>query len=152
MSETQINLPFGLIARRTYNFLTICPQTQQEQKLLNLQLPFVVGEFEFDKFTIGVFTAPPDNLPYLMVDADKIPKGAVIRTRKAGDRFAKFGSGEKKLKDYLIDAKVPQHVRDLIPIVAYDNTVYAVFGQEISQKAKITDTTKNVLYLAISNN
>lgn len=150
--ETQINLPFGLIARRTYNFLTICPQTQQEQKLLNLQLPFVVGEFEFDKFTIGVFTAPPDNLPYLMVDAGKIPKGAVIRTRKAGDRFAKFGSGEKKLKDYLIDAKVPQHVRDLIPIVAYDNTVYAVFGQEISQKAKITDTTKNVLYLAISNN
>lgn len=149
--EAQINLPFGLIARRTYNTLTICPQTKQEQEL-NLQLPFTVGEFEFGKLTVGVFTAPPDCIPYISVDADKIPKGAVIRTRKPGDRFAKFGSGEKKLKDYLIDIKIPQHLRDSIPIVAYGNTVYAIFGYEISQKAKITDSTKNVLYLATINN
>ena len=146
--ESQIDLPFNLIARRSYDTLCICPNTLNHTKEI-LQLPFSQGVFDFGGLKLGVFTTPPQDLFYLSVDKDKIPMGAVIRTRKTGDLFKKFGSGEKKLKDYFIDVKIPQHLRDYVPIVAYDNTVYAVFGCEISDKAKITHDTKNQLFLAI---
>ena len=151
--EVAINLPFGLIARRTYDVLCISPQDKQQTltQLEDLQLPFKVGVFEFGNLKVGILDNPPSDTRFLKIDGDKIPADAVIRTRKTGDRFAKFGSGEKKLKDYFIDAKIPQRLRDSIPIIAHNGTVYAVFGQEISKKVKITDKTKNVLYLAILN-
>ena len=37
----------------------------------------------------------------LIADFSKIPDGAVIRNRRLGDTFEKFGGGTKKLKDYL---------------------------------------------------
>ena len=40
--------------------------------------------------------------PYLLPwDKDKIPFDAVIRTRREGDVFTKFGGGTKKLKEFL---------------------------------------------------
>lgn len=146
--ESHIDLPFSLIARRSYDTLCICPNNEIKTNEI-LQLPFGEGIFEFGELKLGVFTTPPQDLFYLTVDKDKIPFGAVVRTRKTGDLFKKFGSGEKKLKDYFIDVKIPQHLRDYLPIIAYGNTVYAVFGCEISDKAKVTPDTKNQLFISI---
>ena len=38
----------------------------------------------------------------LVIDAKKLPATAKWRTRETGDVFKKFGSGEKKLKDYTL--------------------------------------------------
>ena len=65
--------------------------------------------------------------------------------------YIKVRIREKKLKDYLIDAKVPQHQRDALVVIADENTVYAVFGLEISEKVKITQDTEKILYLAVLN-
>ena len=147
--ENKIDLPFGLVARRSYDLLTICPM---EEKIPQIEqvLPFMTGEFTLGEVKVGIYDYPPA-LPHLKIDADKLPLGAVLRNRKQGDRFAKFGSGEKKLKDYLIDAKVPQHQRDALVVIADENTVYAVFGLEISEKVKITQDTEKILYLAVLN-
>jgi tRNA(Ile)-lysidine synthase len=78
----------------------------------------------------------------LVIDANKLPKSAKWRTREIGDKFTKFGSGEKKLKDYFIDAKVPNRIRGDIPVLADGKEILCVLGYEISDKVKIDKETK----------
>jgi len=83
-----------------------------------------------------------DKLKVLKYDVDKIPPSAVIRFKRAGDKFTKFGGGTKSLGDYLTDKKVPQSLRGLLPLVCDGNEVLIVGGVEISDKVKITADTK----------
>ena len=81
-------------------------------------------------------------LKTLKFDLDKIPQNAVIRFKKTGDRFTKFGGGSKSLGDYLTDKKVPQSLRGKLPLVCVDNEVLIVGGVEISDKIKVTEATR----------
>ena len=83
----------------------------------------------------------------LRFDADKIPQGAVIRTRQNGDKFTKFGGGTKSLGDFLTDKKVAPHLRDRLPVIACGNIIYAVCGVEISDRIKVDGDTKNTGYI-----
>lgn len=83
-----------------------------------------------------------DRVKVLKYDADKIPPSAVIRFKRTGDKFTKFGGGTKSLGDYLTDKKVPQSLRGLLPLVCDGNEVLIVGGVEISEKVKITDGTE----------
>ena len=46
--------------------------------------------------------------------------------------------GRKKLKDYLIDEKVPRAMRDSIPLIAQGSHVLWVIGMRISERAKVS--------------
>ena len=81
----------------------------------------------------------------LFLDLDKIPKSAVIRFKKDGDLFTKFGGGTKPLGEYLTDQKIAQRKRNFIPIIADGNKVLAIFGVAISNSVKVDDTTKNII-------
>ena len=78
-------------------------------------------------------------------DKDKIPQDAVIRTRKTGDVFTKFGGGTKKLNDYFTDLKIPARIRDGIPLVAKDGIVYIIFGIAVSELSRVDKDTKNII-------
>lgn len=80
----------------------------------------------------------------LKYDADKIPPSAVIRFKRTGDKFTKFGGGTKSLGDYLTDKKVPQSLRGLLPLVCDGNQALIVGGVEISEQVKITEKTESV--------
>ena len=96
-----------------------------------------------------------NNIPFSQVnlkdgffaDADKIPKTALIRTKKDGDVFTKFGGGTKKLCDYLTDKKIPRRVRDDLVLIADGQTVLAIFGVAVSEKIRVDDNTKTVIKL-----
>jgi tRNA(Ile)-lysidine synthase len=77
-----------------------------------------------------------------------LPDDAVVRSRKAGDVFAPFGSGEKKLKDYMIDQKIPREMRDSVPLVATGNRIIWVVGYAISRDfaVRIEDETTRLTY------
>ena len=77
----------------------------------------------------------------LRFDMDKIPDGAVIRYKKEGDKFTKFGGGTKSLSDYLTDKKVPQSIRSKLPLVCVGSEVLIVGGVEISDKIKVDEST-----------
>lgn len=81
----------------------------------------------------------------LYVDADKIPVGAVLRKRREGDVFTKFGGGTKNFGDFLTDRKVPLRKRDAITVCALGNDVLFAAGVEISDKVKVDGDTVNVL-------
>ena len=78
-------------------------------------------------------------------DFDKIPSGAVIRFRKTGDKFTKFGGGTKTLSDFLTDKKIPKKKRDNLLLVAYKNDALVIFGVAVSDKVKIDGNTKNFI-------
>jgi tRNA(Ile)-lysidine synthase len=88
-----------------------------------------------------------------MFDYDKIENTLLVRTRKTGD-FLQINSrgGRKKLKDYLIDLKVPKNDRDSLLLLADENHILWIIGHDnrISEKFKIGDNTKNILSMKLT--
>ena len=69
-----------------------------------------------------------------------------IRSRKNGDAFVPFGmEGSKKLKDFLIDEKIPARLRGKIPLVVCGGTVLWVCGYRRSNLHRITGDTEIIL-------
>lgn len=147
----KINLPNSLTIHKEYDFLTISvkiPKPKLEP------MDFRLGNFNLINFgSLTVRKTVNFNLVEKahLIDANKLPKGCVIRTRQDGDVFTKFGGGTKKLKDYFIDRKIPQRIRNEIPLICKDNEVYCILGIEISDKVKIDETTKSAYILTYNN-
>ena len=82
------------------------------------------------------------------IDDFKPEEYFIIRSRKEGDRFLPFGrKTEKKLKDILIDLKVPKHMRDSIPILEFRNNILWVVGLKRSGYYPIkTDKGKKICF------
>jgi tRNA(Ile)-lysidine synthase len=60
--------------------------------------------------------------------------GAVLRTRRAGDRFSPFGmEGSKSLSDFFTDRKLDPPLRDVTPVVARGPEILWVIGHAISR-------------------
>lgn len=143
---SQITLPNGIICVREYDYVTFYKDLKTT---LSPTYNFSVGEFNFNGTTIKIErTEKREN--GLFIDENKVPKNCVIRTRQNGDVFTKFGGGTKKLKDYLIDKKIPKLKRDSLIVLASDNEILAIFGVEISDKVKCDSQTKNILHLCVN--
>lgn len=86
----------------------------------------------------------------LQFDADKLPQNATFRFRKEGDYIRRFGGGKKTLKKFFNEKKIPVFERGQLPLVAgADDEIFIVCGVEISEKIKIDESTKKVLYIGI---
>ena len=140
----EADLPKGIKAVREYDDVTIyLPETEK----IVCETPFGMGKFsDFVGDLEFSVTAPQsaktllDDFPTVLVfDADKIPKGAVVRCRRAGDAFRKFGGAKKSLNDYFTDKKIPIRKRDSIPLVCVGSEVYLVCGVEISDNIKLDE-------------
>jgi tRNA(Ile)-lysidine synthase len=82
----------------------------------------------------------------IYIDPAKIRKELVLRFRETGDMFAPIGmKGTKKLKEYLIDEKVPLEKRDGIELIADGNEIVWIVGGRLSEKYKITDETTDAV-------
>ena len=85
-------------------------------------------------------------------DFDKIEKSITVRHRKEGDTFMPLGmKGNKKIKDLLMDLKVPKDKRNEIPLICFGDDIGWVVGYRISEKFKISKDTKNVLKICVEN-
>lgn len=63
----------------------------------------------------------------------------IIRNRRPGDRFQPLGMlHDKKLKDFLIDRKIPRENRDTIPLLVYDDEIAWIAGVEISHRFRVS--------------
>lgn len=75
-----------------------------------------------------------------------------VRTNRAGDRFQPLGmSGEKKLSDYFIDRKIDRPLREEIPIVTVGSTIAWVVGNAVSERFKISSSTRSVIKLEVEH-
>ena len=79
-------------------------------------------------------------------DFDKINGNIVIRYRKNGDKIIPLGlRGTKKVKDVLINLKIPKEKRDFIPIIQFGEDIGWIIDVAISEKFKVTKETNKIL-------
>lgn len=85
----------------------------------------------------------------LALDAERLEWPLCLRSRRAGDRFEPLGmTGSKKLKDVLMEQKVPQSRRDEVPLLAAaSGAVYALPGRGVSRAAAVTAATARLLVI-----
>lgn len=58
----------------------------------------------------------------------------VFRYRRPGDRIRPKGmKGRKKLQDFMVDRKIPRHLRDSLPLLASGNTILSA-GTEVASE------------------
>ncbi len=85
------------------------------------------------------------------INYDKIKAGLVLRTRKSGDYLTVRKDGSrKKLKDFMIDVKIPREQRDSVLLVADGQEIVWVVGYRVSEKYRVNKETKNMIQLEIS--
>lgn len=137
-----VDLKKDLGAAKEYEYITLYRKTERQEEEA---LPFAVG---MTPFLDGMLSVVPADRVFkkgrTVFDLNKIPESAVFRLRAEGDVFAPFGGGTKKLKEYLIDIKLPRRLRDL-PVLADGNKVLAVVGVEIADDIKV-DTPSAEVY------
>lgn len=147
----RVQLPKGIVATKTYEGIRFVFQKEKEEKIWSC--PFAVGRFDGGRYEITVSKTEilegEEGLRVLRFDREKLPLDCVFRTRAEGDRFKKFGGGEKSLKKYFIDEKIPSYLRGELPVLAIGREILLVAGVEISEKIKVTEATKKVLFIGL---
>jgi len=86
------------------------------------------------------------------LDASRLPKKLVIRSRRPGDRFEPFGMDghTMKLSDFFINEKLPQRARDSWPLLSSGDTVIWVPGYRPAHPFRLTDKTRQVIYFTLT--
>ena len=98
--------------------------------------------FKFTRTEIG----PKETLEFLKLSI--LGSRLIVRTRRPSDRFQPLGmSQSKKLQDFMVDAKIPRHSRDSVPLVTTENGIAWVVGWRIADWAKVTSEAKRCLQL-----
>jgi len=72
-----------------------------------------------------------------------------VRTRETGDYFLYSGGKRKLLKRYFIDEKIPEEMRDRIPLLVDGNHVLWVIGHRISEYYKVNEDTCTILEVTL---
>lgn len=130
------------ITKKLFRNIIIKPNETYEIPELNKTL--ITEIFELEEVII------PKKIYTKWFDYDKIKSTLILRTRQIGDYFAINGiAGNKKLKDYYIDEKIPREDRDYIPLLADGHHILWIIGYRISEAYKITQTTKKVLSITV---
>jgi tRNA(Ile)-lysidine synthase len=84
------------------------------------------------------------NLAWL--DADRSTGEMLVRNPRPGDRFRPLGlGGEKKLKDFFMDEKIPRSLRRRIVILEIGGRVGWVVGLRIDDRFKVSEGTQTAL-------
>ena len=151
-SSKVIKLKKGLEVRKVYNELHFTIGCQGTTPFCyEVAVPGIVNIEEigqsFDFSVQDRYSCQPGMnetvMDYDIVNGEKL----VIRSRQPGDYFYPAGmTGKKKLKEFFIDIKVPQHQRSRIPLLAGENgVVHAIIGYRLARQAMIGPDTRRVL-------
>jgi tRNA(Ile)-lysidine synthase len=72
----------------------------------------------------------------------------LMRPRTSGDRFHPSGMPSPvRLKDWLINAKVPRAIRDRLPLITCNDHIVWVPGFRVGQPFLVGDGTRQIIKL-----
>jgi tRNA(Ile)-lysidine synthase len=86
-----------------------------------------------------------DGTKTAVFDKSEIALPIFIRLRQTGDRFTPYKGKEKKLKDILIDDKIPYRLRDRLPLLCDARNILWIVGSRRSNFGLITNETKEII-------
>ena len=161
-------LPGGVVVRKEYEWLVI-HAVPREAKSYSYSLP-VPGSLELAEAGVGITTRifnrpdesdslpphsgkavfPPTTPRSEYLDAALIKFPLTIRSRLPGDRYRPMGlKGKKKIKDILIDEKVPPRYREIIPLITEEEKIIWLAGYRPAEECRISERTKKILQIEI---
>jgi tRNA(Ile)-lysidine synthase len=164
-SGKDISLPSGFVARHERERITLSNSKPAKARRIGLaptvlQVP---GRTRFAGREVEARILQRDELDRSKIEGDKgrfreyfdldrVKLPVVVRLRQVGDRFQPLGmSGEKKVGKFLTTAKVPHDLRERILIFADRERIVWVCPVRISEQTKITESTRRVLELTVSD-
>jgi len=84
------------------------------------------------------------------LDAGVLGTDLVVRKTQPGDRFKPLGmNGSKKLREFMIDARIPRSWRDHIPVLCSHGRIAWVLGCRIDDRFKVDEHTAEVVRLEL---
>jgi tRNA(Ile)-lysidine synthase len=84
------------------------------------------------------------------LDLERLRPPLIVRGRVAGDRFQPLGlPAEKKLKELLIDARVPARERPRLPLVCDRDGIVWAAGLRPAERGRVGPETRRLLVLAL---
>lgn len=142
---SQKNFPYGITVRNQYGMIYF---EREQDNFINetsfqyeIEMKIKVQE-ELKNFQ--------ENSCKKCFDYDKIKGAVILRTRQSGDWMQLYANGgKKKLKDILIDLKIPKQERDAIPLVAVGNEILWIYGHRSSQAYRVGKDTRTILEITI---
>lgn len=171
----KISLPYRMYAQRQYGYLLICKRQnmRSDSKCRELKLS---GNVESAKEIYQELEIPgravwtdgrivttkilnfdgktqkiPKNGFTKWYDYDTINGSLQLRNRKTGDFLTIGRTGKtKKLKKFFVDEKIPQQMRDRIPLIASGKHILWVIGYRGGQFAEVTPDTRRILEICVS--
>ena len=152
-----IDLPYGLVAKRSYDQLIIEKKKKQQKTPLVFEITppqsLTIPELGSIDFTVHSYEKSeniPQNQYTKWFDYDKIKKSLFLRKRETGDYLTiNEALSTKSLKDYMISEKIPKDQRDDVWVLADDHRILWVIGYRISQEYKINENTKRILQVQL---
>ncbi len=156
-------LPRGLLLTVGYDVITLAPVgystsrpdvPQITREIAPIPVPGRValqGGWVFDVARIPRKALPPDwlrnpdpDLAYL--DAGRCAGPLGLRPRREGDWIIPLGLGHRqRLRDLMINAKVPRDEREGLPLLACGDDIAWVVGLRIDERFAVTEDTTEVL-------
>lgn len=166
----ECHLPGDIRAVREDGVLRFCKRrkeqhTGKQEKRRNICEPQgtplpIPGEMHGDGFVIRISLMEngpevhqqiaEENKYTKWLSYDTINNSVHLRRRQTGDYLViNEAGGQKKLKNYFIDCKIPKEKRDDVLLLADGSHILWVVGHRISEKAKVRPETKLVLKVQI---
>ncbi len=171
-----VHLPGGVRAERVYGGVEICrvpkgkpqetagksfrmQQEEAEETEVELAVPGVTeipgtGKKICCRFVDGGNVTKAREIPQKSytkwIDYDIIKFRLSVRNRRAGDYFTVDQKGSrKKLKNYLINEKIPREERERMPLIADGSHIVWIPGRRMSAAYQVRRETEKILELKI---
>jgi len=153
--RASVSLPHSLAASVGMRDVRISRSDRATPPPINETALAVPGRTHVPGWTVAAeIVEPPSPQPRprtrfeAWLDADAVGPQLIVRSRRPGDRLRPLGlSGEKKLQDLLVDARVPREERDAVPLVCASWGIAWVVGHRLDERAALGQHTRSAVRL-----
>lgn len=145
-SGRHVDLPGGLVAEAEYGHIRIGqPDHRPPAEPVVAQVPGITVIPWAEMQVEARYRTVDGDARWVYFDPARFSLPLTFRPRKPGDRFCPEGMGghSKKVKDYLIDTKLPRRMRDRVPVLAAKEGVLWLVGARQDERFMVKRTSQN---------
>lgn len=150
----EIEFPAGITIAKGYNYFLVTTKLELSKEFTH-QIPST-GYWDFPEFQVQIDRVNTDTLEeedeftaYFDVDSIQFP--FEVRSFKPGDKFIPLGmKNYKKVKNLLIDCKIPAFLRSRIPIFLIDGQIFWIGGLRMDNRNKVVNERIEVVKMKLS--
>lgn len=136
----EVNLPNNIIIAKSYDDFIVTHESK-----INPRFSYTVdtyGQYNFEHVSFEIKKVRVKKLDLgstaVLIDPKKFRFPVEIRNFRPGDKFTPFGmKGEKKVKDFFIDEKIPRYLRKLFPLFVINGRIAWIGGLRMSEEFRV---------------